>query len=412
MSTSFISIWLKRMPHQNLALVGCLCILIGMFVSRAMMSIGMMLLISNAIMHNQLLANVKSYLKQPLWVGLGFYFILFSISILWSANTSYAIERMQIMLPFLVLPFAFHSVPITNRKLLDGIVAAFLILLCSGISWSLLQYFGNKAAFDEGYGVAHVIPTPFKNDHIRFSLAVVLGICFAFDFLLRYQQKWVRISTLFFIVYAVVYLHILSAKTGILLFYILAFCFLLFLVSKQQYRKWALSSLIGLVLLPIIMYAVSTSFRNKLSYVKYSISQMQNRELQPEVSDEGRLISYRYALDAIKQKPLFGIGLGDVADEMKLYYSLDFPGRNVIVLLPHNQFLMAGMAMGIIGILYLLILQIVLCRQLLQNGFLGFAFWLMMFFTLMIEPLYETQYGTCMFIFFLLLILQRRNVEV
>lgn len=389
-----------------------MCILTGMFMSRAMMSIGMITLFGNALLHPNLLSNLKSFFKHPLLLILSGYFVLFSISILWSKNTSYYFERLQIMLPFLVLPFAFHSVSFLNRKFLDAIVAFFIILLCGGISWSLIQYLGNKSVFDEGYGVAHVIPTPFKNDHIRFSLAVVLSICFTIDFMIRFQQKWLRPGLILLLIYQVLYLHILSAKTGILLFYILAFCFLCYLISQKPYRNFAIASLFALLILPIIMYSISTSFRNKISYVRYSISQMKNRELQPEVSDEGRIISYKYALDAIMKKPFMGFGLGDVADEMKTYYTRDFPGRNVVVLLPHNQFLMAGMAVGILGILYVLLLQILLLKRLLSIGFLGFAFGLMMFFTMMIEPLYETQYGTCMFIFFLLLILQRRNVDV
>jgi len=77
-------------------------------------------------------------------------------------------------------------------------------------------------------------------------------------------------------------------------------------------------------------------------------------------------------------------------------------------LLPHNQFLMNGMAIGLLGILYLASLQIAILRQCFKRDFLSFLFWCIFFLALLIEPLYETQYGTCMFLFFLLLLLQRR----
>lgn len=93
-------IFLKHMPHQRTALLACLCILIGMFVSRAMMSIGMMTLFGNALLHAHFKTNLKSFLKQPLLLMLSGYFILFSISILWSENIVYFLNECKLCYRF------------------------------------------------------------------------------------------------------------------------------------------------------------------------------------------------------------------------------------------------------------------------------------------------------------------------
>jgi hypothetical protein len=180
-------------------------------------------------------------------------------------------------------------------------------------------------------------------------------------------------------------------------------------IFHKPSRKTAIALLFALIALPLLMYTISASFRNKIGYVGYSISQIKNNQKEANISDEGRIISYGYAWDAISKHPLKGIGLGDVRNEMATYYKRDFGSLPVTVLLPHNQFLMTGMAIGIPGILLLLILQWVLGRRCYRHDFLSFAFWAMMFFAMMVEPLFETQYGTCMFVFFLLLLLHRRT---
>jgi len=374
-----------------------------------MISIGMMILIGNALFNLRLVEHLRSFFKKPELLLLTGYFLIMSLSFFWSTDIEFYKERIQIMLPFLVLPFAFHSMNRLTIEWYDVLFLIFIVLVCGGIGLSLIQYIQHKESYDIGYGYSKLIPTPFKNDHIRFSLAVVLSGCFAVDLMSRHAQVWKRRILGLFILYAVVYLHILSAKSGLVVFYLAAALFLIKLFVQKKYRKLGAMMLIGIATLPFLMYAVSASLRNKIGYFAYSISQMKNTQKEANISDEGRLISYSYAIDCIQKHPFRGIGLGDVMNEMKLYYKKDFADRKVNVLLPHNQFLMVGMAIGIGGLLYLIILQLVLLRRSYRHDFLSLIFWSIMFFAMMIEPLFETQYGTCMFLFFLLLLLQRRT---
>ncbi len=368
-----------------------------------------MLLVGNAVVHIAFFKHLRSFFLKPHLFLLSMYVLLSGLSVFWSADTIYYAERMQIALPFLFLPFAFHSMNRFDIRWYDALFVVFILLTGAGMSWSLFQYVQHKEAFDAGYGFSQVIPTPFKNDHIRFSLAVVLSICFCTDLFSRVSASWGRVLLAFFVLFAVVYLHILSTKTGLLVFYLVSLLFLVKLMLQKPYRKTGYMILLVLLVLPFIMYIFSTSFRNKIGYVGYSISQMQNQQKEANISDEGRLISYEYALDCIGKNPLSGVGLGDVRNEMKTYYTHDYGTQPVNMLLPHNQFLMTGMAIGIPGLVFLCILQLVLLRRCYRHDFLSFVFWCIMFFAMMVEPLYETQYGTCMFVFFLLVLLHRRT---
>lgn len=398
---------MQILPHDVITFTACVTVITGMYFGRALMSIGMIVLIISAFLNVNLISNIKAFLHKKHLVLITCYFFIFAVSYFWSADIAYYKERMQIMMPFLVLPFSFLAMNRWEMKWYDILILLFVLLNLSGIGWSLYKYYEHKEAFDVGYGFSKVIPTPFKNDHIRFSLAVVMSICFCTDLFIKYSKPLVRILLIFVILIDILYLHILSAKSGIVAFYLVAFIGIIQVIFSTKFRKLGVASLFVLLSLPFVMYFIFPSFKNKIGYIRYSISQMSNTAKETNISDEGRLISYNYALQIIQTHPFSGVGLGDVYQEMKKKYTKDFPGKNVEVLLPHNQFLMAGVAIGIFGILYLLIMQISIYKLVKKNDFLYLSFCIITFFAMMIEPLYETQYGTCIFLFFLLLLMKR-----
>ncbi len=404
--------FLQSLPLDVISFVGCVTVISGMYTGRALMSIGMMILVGAAFLQVELPTHIRGFVKKPHLLLITGYFLLFALSFFWSADQHYFRERMQIMLPFLLLPFSFFSMNRWEMKWYDLLLMLFILLNLSGIGWSLQQYYQHKESFDTGYGFSKVIPTPFKNDHIRFSLAVVMSICFCADLFTRYSRPLGRILLIFIALIDILYLHILSAKSGIVAFYLVALIAIIQVIFSTRFRKLGVASLFVLCTLPFVMYLVFPSFKNKIGYIRYSIDQMRNADKETNISDEGRLISYQYAWQIIRDHPLHGVGLGDVYTEMNKKYTVDFPDKKVEVLLPHNQFLMAGVALGVGGIIYLLLMQISIYRLVKKNDFLYLSFCLITFFAMMIEPLYETQYGTCIFLFFLLLLMKRSKYHL
>jgi len=399
--------FLHILPHDAIAFIACALVIVGMYISRAMMSIGMMILLANAIINAHLGANLKRFMTKTHLLLITGYFLLLSLSFFWSADKVYFNERFQIMIPFLILPFSFFSVSRWGMKWYDILILLFIILNLGGIAWSMGQYLQQKDAYDIGYGFSKLIPTPFKNDHIRFSIAVVMSICFCVDLFSRQKNLWAKIGLVVVVLIDVLYIHILAAKTGILSFYLVTLLFIIYMLFSLEYKKMGIIILFISLTLPFIMYALFPSFKNKIGYIRYTIDQLGNTERQANVSDEGRLISYEYAIESIRKNPWKGVGLGDVYHEMALRYENEFKGQSAKVLLPHNQFLMVGMAVGVFGIIYLLLMLFFILKIVRKNDFLYFSFCLLMLLTIMIEPLFETQYGTCIFLFFLLFLMKR-----
>lgn len=399
---------LLKIKQQSLPIqihgLGCLLIIIGLFFSRALMSIGMMTLVLAALAHSKRKNNWKDFIHNTPYVLMSLYAIIMAFTFFWSTDLKYYVQRMTIMLPFLVLPFSFLSFRNETHEWLKPGLILFLVFLTIGNSISLFTYFSQKDLFDASYGFSKVIPTPFKSDHIRYSMAVAIGCAVI---LFYGQQAPTLISKILWgglFLYFTVFIHILSSKTGVLSYYLVCLTFLFYLFRKKQNRKFVVGLLLLLMLIPVISYRFSSTFRSKISYLEYSFHEIGNNHLQANVSDEGRIISYQYAFDILKKQPLLGVGLGDVYKEMDWRFKRDFPERTEEPLLPHNQFLMVWVGGGLLACLYLVYFQWRWITRVLKFGFLHVAVFLVLFFGMLFEPLFETQYGACIYVIIILFI--------
>lgn len=384
--------------------LGCLMILCGLFFSRALMSMGMMALLLAALIHPQLKSNWNQFMKDRAYLIMSVYALIMMITVAWSTDMHYAMQRITIVLPFLVLPFSFFSFRDQSKHW--GTIGIYLFLIClsMGNLVSLTTYFSNKEFYDASYGFSKVIPTPFKNDHIRYSLAVAIGCAMILQLFIASASTKMRLFWTALFLFFTIFIHVLSSKTGIISYYLVCFLFFLSMFRKGKGWKVKLGMVLLLVLIPFLSYRFSNTFRRKLSYLEYSLHEMANSKAQANVSDEGRVISYRYAWNIIQQSPWFGVGIGDVYHEMDIRFKRDFPERTEEPLLPHNQFLMSWVAGGIFFCLYLLFFQTVWFIRFRRRGFLSLAVFTVLFLAMLFEPLFETQYGACIYVFLILFV--------
>lgn len=381
---------------------------IGLFLSaRALMSMGMIGFCICVLAMPNLSTRFKTLRHDKQALALMACTALPLLSFFWSNNTHYWVERAQIMIPCLILPAMFSMYRSPHYRWVDSWKLTWILASLGGMAFSIWQYAQHKETIDAAYGFAKHMPTPFKNDHIRFSLAVCISLLFCVERALKKKEYWWwGIAFL-----AIVYLHWLSAKSGLIAFYGMTLAGMGVLLFKKQFRQYALLGLLFLALLPTIMYQVSTPFKNKIGYFLYSLEQMQNGEAQAQVSDEGRLISYRFAWQHIKEHPLLGVGLGDVYDTMQADYEKKFGDSNGLSLLPHNQFLMSGMSAGILTIPLWILALWLLWSENGEGKLMRRFFWGLVLFAMMIEPLFETQYGVSVFLIVGLLLRPRYYLE-
>jgi O-antigen ligase len=396
----------NHLTHQHIAIFAFWFAILGMFWARAIMATGIIILLGNALFNKNIKQHFAQLLQHKVLMSFVAIFLLFLISGLWSDNMQAYTHNVQLHLPFLGIAIGIFSFKRIDDNVLQQIGVAFIIGCVGCCIWSLGHYFSDKQMYDLGYSVSHVIPTPFKKDHIRFSIAVVLAIWFCYWFIPMQSNQIKKYALMACGVFMIIYLHILSVKTGLISFYLLfIYTFLQLLLNKKN-RKFGLLGLCILITIPIIAFYTSQSFYNKLYYTQFSYVEMKNNALQPNISDEGRLISYKLGLEVMQQHQLLGTGSGDMLDAMKHAYTKHFGSDKTLALLPHNQAMVMMLVAGIFGLMvYCYFLFIPLLMH-YRNSVFFIGFWIIFLLPQLIEPMHETQYGIAIHILFFALIVR------
>jgi hypothetical protein len=331
-------------------LVCIAAMLIGLLFSRAILSSALIIFVIIRILHRHVLSQLRDFLASPLLWSMSLLFLLPFISGLWSRDVSQWSQILLIKLPLLLLPVCFAGKDFFAFKDWRKIAFSFLIIITGGVCWSLWQYFPNAVSIHAGYLKAHTIETPLENDHVRFSLLVAMALLTAVFLLIqkgKNEKKIILILLSFVILVFVFYLHILAVRTGIFCLYFGVFVILIWLIRKRRNKlKYALV-LILMLLFPVISYFVFPTFKNRVTYFKYDWSLIQKNIFVPGSNDGNRFFSIKAGWRLLNEKPLTGVGFGDIRKETDQLYQSNYPeAKPIDKILPSSEWMMYGAGIG------------------------------------------------------------------
>lgn len=346
----------------------------------------------------------RQWLQQQWWLlGLP-WVLLYALSWFWSGNKGLWATLVQIKLPFLLLPLAFSLLPAFSARQLRAFTLLLFLILFAGMGYSLFSFLENTTAFIASYKYAKLIPSPADGDHIRFSTMVALAFCWGMYQWPLLPQKWMRWLLGFTLVFSFCYLHLLAAKTGLLLLYVFLITFIVYLLTQKKQRLKGIALLVLAIAGVALAYYLMPTFSERIGYTWYSISEFRLGERSGSYSDIGRIISYEIALHLIRDFPMLGVGVGDLLNAMSMGYDLYYPQIPTAQrLIPHNQLLTIALGAGLPAALLFIIwlLQPFTESRKGRSGFFFLAAWLMLFAALQTDAMLEVQYGVFVFLFFL-----------
>ena len=423
---------LEKISKKEVSLFVCCLFMVALIYSKFLLTVCMVLFLLMIVfeykaqsafpfsINSKLKENFQSYLKATPFVLLTIFFFLVFFSVVYSTDMDYWLERVRIKLPFLVLPFAFFSLPKFTQRDFYGLLVFLLFLMLFSSSDVLIHYFNNYTAITENIGKGQSIPTPMN--HIRYSLllafSIVCGfILYANGFYLKY--KWEPKLILFASLLLFLFIHILSVRSGLLALYISMILMCVFVILKT--KKYIVGCIGFLVIssLPVIAYKTVPSFKIKIEYALYDFQQFQLGKGQG-YSDSERLISLSKGWDIFKEHPILGIGAGDLRSEMQLRYANENPGIKQWKM-PHNQFISVMAGNGIVGLcLFLIALFYPLFYRKNYKEPIFLAFYVIACISFLMENTIENAIGVAFFIFFLLLNMkylyfkdaEKRNISI
>lgn len=374
--------------------------LLGFLCARLFLSLGMILFGLNAVRG----VPLRNWFRwRWWWLGIA-WVALFALSWFWSSDHRIWNDHVQVKLPFVFLPFAFALLPAFNDRQYRWYTLGMCGLLLGGVAYSLSFFIADPKAYIDGYSVSHVIPTPVYRDHIRFSAALCLAVVWCCCIWPRLGRSWLKIAVAFSCIVFVLYLHLLAARTGLLMLY----CFALLLVLRQLLRKNIFVGIALLLALGGVLwlgYEHVPTFRQRVAYMRFSYDLLKEGNAAGNYSDHSRLLSYDVACRQIARQPFTGAGAGDLVSAMNEGYDRWHPAVAVENrLVPHNQLLVVTLAAGIpAAVLFLAWLFYPLfCVRRSREGFFMAATWAVLLLPLMVEPMLEVQFGVFVYLFFLL----------
>jgi O-antigen ligase len=399
----------KANYKTNIAIVCLLGMLAGFMLSRAVLSASMFLFGVNALwdVHPRRWLQKKWWLMGVAWVG------MYALSYFWSEDKADWSKHIEVKMPILLLPLAFSFLPsFSNRQLkyFTNIAAAMLLV---GIAYSLSFLAIDSAYYIDQYHFSHVLPTPPENDHIRFSLCISLFFMWCAYVFPVFGEKFSRWFVAISMVIFALYLHLLAARSGLIIWYIFILLWAIYISIKKN-KTLGLFIVITLLVFATAAITFIPTLNKRIEYVKYSFEMFQNNDVTGQYSDIGRLISYDISAKLIKKNAILGVGCGDIMAEMKKGYKQYYPEvEEVRQLIPHNQFLIVATGTGIIGLIFFIVWVFYPLRWagFKREKYFFTIIWISSFIPILFEPMLEIQFGLFVFLFFFLLQMHQMGVE-
>ena len=331
-----------------------LLMLAGLFVSRALLSISIIIFLVAALLAGNPKDQVKNFLSTPLYWGMSLLFLLPLVSGLWSEDHRNWMHIMRIKLPLFILPFSFAGMPVLDKKRWEWIAYVFIMLVIGAAGWSMYHYLVSMQDVHARYLQAATMRTPFENDHVRFSWVMSIAIMLsAWLWITKRKDSPAKGWALFFaMTWLVVFLHILAARTGLVSFYAMLALTGLWLIIKKTRWQYGLLLLLLVAALPVAAYYLFPSFQNRVTYVRYELTYSREGQYLPGSNDAVRVISLKAGWDLTKENAGTGVGYGDIRSASENWYDTHYPGMvKTDKIYPSNQWLMYGAACGIPGII-------------------------------------------------------------
>ena len=204
----------------------------------------------------------------------------------------------------------------------------------------------------------------------------------------------------FFLIFCFqVFIILLSSKAGILATLIMYLTIIAFLLIKRKsnYKKRIWIPLVLSISFFLSMVPFPQSYGRFIS-VKTAIEQKGTAQTNTHESSAARVLVWQSALEVIKSNPVFGVGTGDVKQELGKTYKT---GADENYLNAHNQYIQTTMALGIIGLMVLLLSFLLPAIISFKRNYLLYLLFLVLAgFHFLVESMLERQAGVVFYAFF------------
>jgi O-antigen ligase len=308
-------------------------------------------------------------------------YLVFMLGLSYSSNLSFGIQKAETRLALFVLPIVLPTLKQANWYAKGELyfnwfirVATWSSLLC--IIQGVFHYFQEVKALASG----EIILKPvgynyFFSSHLTdfimhpgyFAIYVVLAIFALLNLALYNPNKYLRWKHAFALVVLLSILFLSYAKAALLVFVVLSIVFGIQIAYHKRKMIFLLYGGLVAIGAVLIFYFFVPNTQERIQAIQ---DVMKTQKLDPTSTEstQARAHTWRGAVHAIKKSPIFGFGTGDANDELfKSYRELNYTGVLSREFNAHNEYLQTALALGLIGVLFLVLPFVLLFSFAIKN---------------------------------------------
>jgi O-antigen ligase len=328
-------------------------------------------------------------------------YLMYGLGMFYTANLNEGWSDMLTMFPLLLFPIFISTLDYSVSGKKNNVMLAFL----GGCMAAGLICMGNAVYTWYATGINEFLYTNLSlfMHPSYFALYLNLALCYLYQRLIfggdtGYFKTPVIISVLFFINLLILMLY---SKAGILTAGIVQCTMLTVSIKKRKNAGKAIGIVLGLTLFCFLFYKVVPDNQERIMRSEQEVMTKPLNKASSE-SSSLRLLIWNSAKPLIKRTFLFGTGTGDVKDELVAVYK----SNSIAVALEkelnaHNQFLQTLIAIGLPGLILLILsLASPFLFGVRTGNYLLSMFCFIMAFNFLFESMLERQAGAVFFAFF------------
>lgn len=400
---------------RNVSWFACLLCLTSLSSSKALQSISIALLGAGALWQLWEAGSLRAFrINRFAWLLAGI-FALTLISYFYTENLDQWSRDVKGKLLFCAIPLSLGGMLGFSARQYRGIWYGFILSQSIVAGISLFRYWQNFEIVNEAISKNANIDIIGNMSHIYFGLLLAVSVMLGLYLWLNFRPiwgKWERTVILIISLLNIVFLHILTSRTGLLTFYAGLFSFGGWL-SWRKRRIWPILVLLTImVAAPLLSYRFIPSFKTRVDVTFWDIQQFQpGSQIAADYSLSSRIFAWQTAWEIFLDQPLRGTGIADIEDEMRAKAPEQIP-MDKRLSNPHNQYLENAAAFGWLGIIWsLAIIFMAIKIPGFGKNWLAIVFLTMCTTGMVFESLLERQVGICLFCFFVYLLPDFQQIE-
>jgi len=367
----------------------------------------------NALVENNFRSRMQKIRYSPSNQLALLFFLVNIIAMLWTSNVQAGLMHLEIKASIALLPLVLFAEPLRRPDDYKPIRMAFVTGCLLSLAFCLIRatvhylYTGeNHFTYSELSGSMH---PSYLSMYALFSMAILLFEKDGIFFPGHKRADWITYACLLLLG---VFVLLLSSKINI---FILLGGALLAIVLKALQGKNRIKTLLagGVAILAIaLVMTISPSVGGRIQTLYKTLEAPEQVNKTDTESNAARILVWKAGWTLFTKHPFFGVGTGDVNDELQHEYDrLGYSGVSEKRLNAHNQFLQSAIATGLIGLILLSSLLVtLLVKAWRTENWLLLVFTLLIFLNSLVEGILERQAGVVFFAFFHAWLLKRDDL--